>query len=108
MDTEGVCVMNWEIGIDIYTLLYIKWITNKNLLYKKINKIQKNKITNIFYLFIYFCLLWVFIAAHRLSLVAASRGYSSLQCTGLYCGGFSYCRARALGMRASVVVAHGL
>ena len=25
--------MNWEIGIDIYTLICIKWITNKNLLY---------------------------------------------------------------------------
>ena len=33
--------MNWEIGIDMYTLICIKWITNKNLLYKKINKIQK-------------------------------------------------------------------
>ena len=32
-----------EIGIDIYTLICIKWITNKNLLYKKINKIQKVK-----------------------------------------------------------------
>ena len=30
--------MNWEIGIDMYTLICIKWITNKNLLYKKINK----------------------------------------------------------------------
>ena len=29
--------MNWEIGIDMYTLIRIKWITNKNLLYKKIN-----------------------------------------------------------------------
>ena len=28
--------MNWETGIDIYTLIFIKWITNKNLLYKKI------------------------------------------------------------------------
>ena len=28
--------MNWEIGIDMYTLICIKWITNKNLLYKKI------------------------------------------------------------------------
>ena len=28
--------MNWEIGIDMYTLIYIKYITNKNLLYKKI------------------------------------------------------------------------
>ena len=35
--------MNWEIGIDIYTLICIKGITNKNLLYKKINKIQKLK-----------------------------------------------------------------
>ena len=36
-------MMNWEIGIDIYTLICIKWISNKNLLYKKINKIQKFK-----------------------------------------------------------------
>ena len=33
-------VMSWEIGIDMYTLICIKWITNKNLLYKKINKIK--------------------------------------------------------------------
>ena len=33
-------------------------------------------------LFIIFCLGWVFIAGHGLSLVAASGGYSSLQCTG--------------------------
>ena len=50
--------INWEIGIDIYTLTRIKQITNKNLLYKKIklkniktkkpknkNK-QKKKLTN--------------------------------------------------------------
>ena len=35
--------MNWEIGIDMYTLICVKWMTNKNLLYKKINKIQKFK-----------------------------------------------------------------
>ena len=35
--------MNWEIEIDMYTLICIKWITDKNLLYKKINKIQKFK-----------------------------------------------------------------
>ena len=34
----GGGVMNWEIGIDIYTLICIKWITNKHLLYKKISK----------------------------------------------------------------------
>ena len=39
----GGGVMNWEIGIDIYTLICIKWITNKNLLYKKINKIKFKK-----------------------------------------------------------------
>ena len=27
--------MNREIRIDLYTLICIKWITNKNLLYKK-------------------------------------------------------------------------
>ena len=37
---KGGAVMNWEIGIDIYTLVCIKCITNKNLLYKKINKIK--------------------------------------------------------------------
>ena len=33
----GGCVMKWEIGIDMYTLMCIKWMTNKNLLFKKIN-----------------------------------------------------------------------
>ena len=28
-------VMNWVIGIDMYTLMCIKLMTNKNLLYKK-------------------------------------------------------------------------
>ena len=52
MDTKGEKprgggvggVMNWVIGIDTYTLMCIKLMTNKNLLYKKINKIKfKNK-----------------------------------------------------------------
>ena len=50
---------------------------------------------------------WVLVAARGLSLVAASRGYS-LHCSASHCGGFSCCRARALGAQASVVVAHGL
>ena len=37
---------------------------------------------NEFILFIYFWLHWVFVAARRFSLVAASRSYSSLLCTG--------------------------
>ena len=46
MDTKGGKwqggggdVMNWEIGIDMYIPICIKYIANKNLLYKKINKI---------------------------------------------------------------------
>ena len=27
--------MNWEMGIDMYTLMCIKLMTNKNLLYKE-------------------------------------------------------------------------
>ena len=34
------------------------------------------------YLLIYFWLHWVFVAAHGLSLVVASGGYSSLRCAG--------------------------
>ena len=34
------------------------------------------------YLFIYFWLHWVFVAAHGLPLVTVSEGYSSLRCTG--------------------------
>ena len=70
------------------------------------------------FLFVLFLiwLRWVFVAAHRLSLVAASGGYSLLWCagfslrwlfllrsTGSRCMGFSSC-----GTRASVVVACGL
>ena len=44
---KKLIMMNWEIGIDIYTLICIKWITNKNLLYKKINKIKFKKIIKI-------------------------------------------------------------
>ena len=31
-------VLNWAIGIDMYTLMYMKLMTNKNLQYKKTNK----------------------------------------------------------------------
>ena len=37
---------------------------------------------NLFILLIYFWLRWVFVATQGLSLVAASRGYSSLRCAG--------------------------
>ena len=63
---------------------------------------------NIFILFIYFWLHWVFVAVRGLSLVAVSGGYSSLRCagfslqwllllqsTGCRRAGFSSCSIRA-------------
>ena len=41
MDAKGDGgVMNWVIGIDMDTVMCIKLMTNKNLLYKKMNKIK--------------------------------------------------------------------
>ena len=54
-----------------------------------------------------FWLHWVFIAAHGLSLVVASGGYSSGGVQASHCSGFSCCGVRALGVRASVAVARG-
>ena len=66
------------------------------------------QITGLSYLFIYFWLHWVFLAARGLSAVVASRGYSLLQCagfslrwllllrsTGSRYTGFSSCGSRA-------------
>ena len=39
----GGGVMNWAIGIDMYTLICIKLMTNKNLLYKNIKLNSKIK-----------------------------------------------------------------
>ena len=38
-------VLNWAIGIDRYTLMCIKLMTNKNLQYKKTNKQKKKNLT---------------------------------------------------------------
>ena len=67
-----------------------------------------------FYVFIYFGLCWVFIAARGLSLVTVSGGYSSLRCagcslrwllllrsTGSRRMGFSSCGSQALECRLS-------
>ena len=79
----------------------IQWIT-----------IQQQKGINYYYYYlnkficlIYFWLRWVLVAARRFSLVAV-RG-APLRCSARvsHCGGFSCCGARALGVRASVVVA---
>ena len=59
-------------------------------------------------LFIYFWLRWVFIAARGLSLVVASRGYSSLLCAGFSLRWLLLCGAQGLGAQALVVAARGL
>ena len=61
-------------------------------------------------LFIYFYLWlsWVFVAVHGLSLVVASGGYSSLQCTGFSFWWLLFLRSMGYRRADSVVVAHGL
>ena len=59
----------------------------------------------IFYFLFYFWLCWVFVDAHGLSLVVASRGYFRCGVRSSHCSGFSCCGAQALGMRVSVTVA---
>ena len=63
---------------------------------------------NLFILFIYFWLCWVFVAARRFSLVGESG--ATLRCgeRASHCGGFSHCGAWALGVRSSVVAARAL
>ena len=36
-------VLNWAIGIEMYTLMCIKLMPNKNLQYKRTNKTKQNK-----------------------------------------------------------------
>ena len=60
------------------------------------------------YLFIYFWLRWVFPAALGLSLVAASRGYSSLLCAGFSLQWLLLLWSTGSRHAGSVVVAHRL
>ena len=48
------------------------------------------------------CCMWAFCSLSEQGL------FSSCSAWALLCGGFSCCRARALGAQASIVVAHGL
>ena len=50
---KGERGMNWEIGIDIYTPICIKQITNKNLLYKNKIKFQKKGIYPLFIIIVF-------------------------------------------------------
>ena len=59
-------------------------------------------------LFIYFWLHWVFVAAYELSILAVSGATLHCGAQASYCGGFSCCGARALGVRGFSSVAHSL
>ena len=60
------------------------------------------------FLSFYFWLCWVIVAVRGLSLVAASGATLRCSAWASHCGGFSCCRAQALGTQASVVVACGI
>ena len=60
-----------------------------------------------FNLFIYFWLCWIFVSVRGLSLVAASGGHSSSQCTGLSLLRPLLLRSTGSRRAGSVVVAHG-
>ena len=62
---------------------------------------------NLFILF-YFWLCWVFVAVHGLSLVAASRGYSSLRCTGFSLRWLLLLQSTGSRRTGSIAVARGL
>ena len=64
------------------------------------------KVEKIF--FFLFLLHWVFIAARGPSLVAAIGATLCCSKRASHCSGFSCCKAQAIGVRASVVVARGL
>ena len=138
---QELCPLPWGIGRGYIVRTQLPELCDKDqgskVLHSSSAKFQKGGVVNkirvcvrsqvvrvsflkiFIYLFIYFWLHRVFIAACELSLFVASRGYSSLWCTGFMgfslrwllllqgmgsrCTGFSSC-----GMRASVVVAHGL
>ena len=74
---------------------------------KPISKGHLKKLINLFiYLFI-FWLRWISIAARAFS-SCGEQGYSLLQCAGFSLWWLLLLQSTALGMRASVVVAHGL
>ena len=47
VDTRGKAegAIDWEFGMDMYTLIYLKWTTNKDLLYSTGNSAQFSVIT---------------------------------------------------------------
>ena len=72
--------------ISIWDIDKIGYFLTKHLPYQRIHQHHSVKIlfflNKFIYLFIYFWLRWVFVAAHGLSLAVVSGGYSLLWCVG--------------------------
>ena len=62
---------------------------------------------NLYFLFFFFWLCWVFVSVRGLSLVAASGGHSSSRCAGLSLSWPLLLRSTSSRRAGSVVVAHG-
>ena len=72
------------------------------------NAVVKGIFKKLIHSFIHFWLHWVFVAACRLSLVAASGGYSSLRCTGFSLRWLLLLQSMGSKRVGSVVVAHSV
>ena len=81
-NVAGRCTLNREGGGPKDRILCLNFLFCLKILFRHYVFIFKTLLLFIFKIFIYFWLCWVFIAACGLSLVAASKGYSSLQCVG--------------------------
>ena len=98
--------INQKFGINIYTLLYIKQMSNKDRLYRTGNYIHYLITTYLLLLLLFFWLHWVLIAVLAFSscipwgLLQLHAGFA-LRC-------FSCHRAQGLGAWASAVTACGL
>ena len=91
-----------------YEVLIKQSISKKDCLIKLINLFNKFIYLFVYFLFICFCLHWVFITMCSLFLVVASGATLCCGVQASHCSGFSCCVSWALGMQASVAVAHKL
>ena len=95
----GWCPISYKVTTDISSLT--SWESEEQG--PQISTANFSFLKFIYFFIFYFSLCWVFVALHRLSLVAASGGYSLLQCSGfslwwlllLRHTGFSSCGTQA-------------
>ena len=67
------CRQDWFLLMSLFWHLYCLWVLISSSFFFFFNK----------FIYFYFWLRWVFVAAHRLSLIAASGNYSWLRCVGI-------------------------